>query len=529
MSDHANRRVLIGCPVHQQANVLALFLASLTRLRSEGLDLHYYFVDDNREEASSELLKQFADEQGSGKVTIRYSGMTDVYNRSGVTHCWNEHLVWKVADFKNEMIDYALAERFDYLFLIDSDLLLEEQTLHQLIFAEKDIISEIFWTRWQQEARPQPQVWLRDEYKQWEQQRGEQLNSDQIAERMEQFLNRMQRPGIYEVGGLGACTLISRQALGKGIHFGPISNVSFWGEDRHFCIRAAALGLSLFVDTHCPAYHIYRDEDLPGAEIFLKKSHVPKFSSSSSVTFTEFSDPLPSSIKPRLTLSMVVRNEADRYLREALGRHRRYIQDAVIIDDGSTDGTVEVIQEMLQGLPVRLIRNETSKFSNEITLRKQQWEETLAVKPDWILNLDADEWFEDRFERELESLLSQKDVRVYCFRLYDFWSPTAYRDDQYWSAHHHFRPFLLRYEPELAYRWRETPQHCGRFPENIFELPNGLSELRLKHFGWASAVHRQEKLDRYMQLDPEAKYGWKEQYMSILDPSPGLVEWQEQQ
>ena len=30
-----------------------------------------------------------------------------------------------------------------------------------------------------------------------------------------------------------------------------------FGEDRHFCIRAAALGLSLYVDTHYPAYHIY--------------------------------------------------------------------------------------------------------------------------------------------------------------------------------------------------------------------------------------------------------------------------------
>ncbi|GGG87260.1 glycosyltransferase family 2 protein [Paenibacillus radicis (ex Gao et al. 2016)] len=527
MADRANRRVLVGCPVYQQANVLSLFLTSLNRLRTEGIDLHYYFVDDNQEEASSELLQRFSEQQGSGIVTIRSSGKTDLYNRSGVTHCWNEHLVWKVADFKNEMIAYALAERFDYLFLIDSDLLLEEQTLLQLMSAEKEIISEIFWTRWQQDSRPQPQVWLRDEYKQWEQQRGEQLSNDQIGERLEQFLSRMQTPGIYEVGGLGACTLISRTALEKGVHFGPIRNVSFWGEDRHFCIRAAALGFSLFVDTHYPAYHIYRDEDLPGAERFLQKDHAPESSLTSTITIIEPATPSSSSTSPRLTLSMVVRNEADRYLREALGRHRRYIQDAVIIDDGSTDGTIEVIQEMLQGIPVRLICNETSKFSNEITLRKQQWEETLAVEPEWILNLDADEWFEDRFEHELGLLLSQPDTKTYSFRLYDFWSPTAYRDDQYWNAHHRFRPFLLRYEPGFQYRWKETPQHCGRFPENIFELPNRLSGLRLKHFGWADARHRQEKLNRYMRLDPEAKYGWKEQYMSILDPSPRLVEWQE--
>src|SRR5690606_16148011 len=48
------------------------------------------------------------------------------------------------------------------------------------------------------------------------------------------------------------------------VSFSEIKNLSFWGEDRHFCIRAAALGLSLYVDTNYPAYHIYRESDLEG-------------------------------------------------------------------------------------------------------------------------------------------------------------------------------------------------------------------------------------------------------------------------
>ncbi|RBN36101.1 glycosyl transferase, partial [Priestia megaterium] len=67
------------------------------------------------------------------------------------------------------------------------------------------------------------------------------------------------------------CTLISQKALQKGINFSKISNLTFWGEDRHFCIRAAALGLSLYVDTHYPAYHIYRDTDIKGGQEFLER------------------------------------------------------------------------------------------------------------------------------------------------------------------------------------------------------------------------------------------------------------------
>ena len=53
-------------------------------------------------------------------------------------------------------------------------------------------------------------------------------------------------------------TIKCNKALKLGVSFSIIDNISFWGEDRHFCIRAEALGLKLYVDTVYPAYHIYR-------------------------------------------------------------------------------------------------------------------------------------------------------------------------------------------------------------------------------------------------------------------------------
>ena len=57
------------------------------------------------------------------------------------------------------------------------------------------------------------------------------------------------------------------------------------------------------------------------------------------------------------------------------------------------------------------------------------------------------------------------------------------RKDPLWQAHTVYRPFLIRYREDFAYKWKEAPQHCGRFPANIFELQHELSNLRLKHFG----------------------------------------------
>jgi hypothetical protein len=176
---------------------------------------------------------------------------------------------------------------------------------------------------------------------------------------------------------------------------------------------------------------------------------------------------------------------------------------------------------------VHIVHNPVSKFSNEVTLRKQQWQEVIKTNPDWILILDADEFFETNMRTEIQKLTNQNQIDVWCFRLYDFWNTDQYRDDMYWSAHNYYRPFLMRYKKDFNYTWKESAQHCGRIPMNSLNLPSGRSEMRLKHLGWANEQDRLAKYKRYQELDPGAKHGWKEQYESILDENPHLVAWEE--
>lgn len=568
-------RVLLGSPVHQKPQILQEFLNSLLRLRRERITLDFYFIDDNDDEASSQLLRQFA--PGGSEVFLQSSGFHDAYIRNDTTHFWNSGLVWKVAGFKNLMIRRAEAFGYDYLFLIDSDLILHPDTLLQLIRTEKDIISEVFWTQWQPGTMLQPQVWMHDEYNQWDILPGEKPSQDEINRRFHEFLSRLRQPGIYEVGGLGACTLISRRAIDSGVSYDMIRNISYWGEDRHFCIRAAALGIPLYVDTHHPALHLYRDSDLakvadyirlttaelaaggadagtageaggvtaqlpdaepdaePAAGVWPaaeaeKRLHTEPLSQAEPVPAdaAPAADASPTATKrPKLTLTMIVRNEGQRFLRTVLQEHRKYIDEAVIIDDASTDDTADICREVLQGIPLHLVRNAVSRFSNESELRKQQWAEVVKTNPEWILSLDADEIFEARFARDIESLLREDNCDLFCFRLYDFWDETHYRDDMYWRSHQSYRPFLLRYREDFSYVWNDSPQHCGRLPENVFELSHQLSNLRLKHLGWSRPEYRLDKYLRYMLLDPDGQYGWKEQYQSILDQYPKLVPWTE--
>ncbi|MGE5405052.1 MAG: glycosyltransferase, partial [Candidatus Saccharibacteria bacterium] len=372
------------------------------------------------------------------------------------------------------------------------------------------------WTEWTPGSGKMPQVWLSGHYGfRWGH---ESFNTDETyrAHAIE-FLRQLTVPGVYEVGGLGACTLISRKAIEHGVSFGCVKNVDYWGEDRHFCIRATVLGIGLYVDTHYPAYHIYRESDLVGVEEYRLRVkgdmtlHSTKHKASGN----------------KLTLSMIVHNEAERYLRQVLEHARQYIDNAVIIDDASTDDTVKICREALAGIPLTIIELKHPLFKTENILRKIQWEETIKTNPDWILSLDADEIFEDRLMEEIQSLINQDQFDVFYFRLYDFWDQNHYREDTYWQAHNSYRPLLVRYIPDYEYVWKETALHCGRLPLNITALPGAASSLRIKHLGWAQPADREAKYKRYMESDPEGKYGIMEQYQSILDPEPNLVKWEE--
>lgn len=268
----SHKRILVGSPIRQKPAILKEFLTSLEELEQKGFTLDYYFVDDNELPASSELLNQFSKKQPETTRCYIFSTASadkDLqYVCNEMTHYWKEGLIWKVAAFKDRMIQDALDNKYDYLFLIDSDLVLHPETIQTLMASNKEIVSNIFWTSWTEGSSPLPQVWLTDHYTQYPIEIGEVLSSEEIGKRQQTFLAMLKQPGTYEVGGLGACTLISASALQKGVNFKKVKNITLWGEDRHFCVRAASLGVGLFVDTHHPAYHIYRESCLAGVSDF---------------------------------------------------------------------------------------------------------------------------------------------------------------------------------------------------------------------------------------------------------------------
>ncbi|MGL5084952.1 MAG: glycosyltransferase, partial [Clostridium sp.] len=562
--------------------------------------LSYCFIDDNDNVDSEILLHEFA--KTNNVNFLSNNSQACEYHCDETSHRWSEDLINKVIDFKNRMIDYFLSTDNEYIFFIDSDLVLNKDTLTRLVSLNKDIVSNIFWTQWTPDSAPMPQVWLQDNYNFYIQDRCRNLTPEEVNTKSIEFLEMIKKPGTYEVGGLGACTLINRDPLEAGVNFSFISNVSFFGEDRSFCVRAAVLGYTLYVDTYYPAYHIYRESDLTGVNKYIDDSKNRNFeiiatnsfdkivnyanlvfngttlecefgftestnkmivnvkfyrneNTNGIITYKEFMGKInldisnpenPTTIdyellgeiereipnisrsvtnKPKITLSMIVKNEEKRYLKQVLESLREIVHDAVFIDDGSNDNTVTLIHSVFSDIPHTVIENKTSKFSNEILLRKQQWNETIKTNPNWILFLDADEMFEKNASQELSSLIANPDIDTISFRLYDMWTETHYRSDNLWCAHNTYRPFLIRYQPEFNYIFKEATHHCGRMPMNVLDLNSGTSQIKIKHLGWIGSTNRTEKYKRYLLNDPVGAYGSIQQYISILDDNPNLEPW----
>lgn len=261
-------KVLIASSVRQKKTILEQFLLSLFDLNLNGLDVDYAFVDDNDDKSASNLLRNFRPMQS--RVCFFEAGpIQEPYVRDESNHYWSNSLISRVANNKDSLLQHAIREQYDYILLVDSDLLLHPETVWHLLTCQRDIVSEVFWTRWP-DVQELPNVWLMDEYKLYTTERGEKIDDNEENRRSNYFLKLLRKPGIYKVGGLGACTLISRKALAAGVCFQEIYNLTFQGEDRYFCIRAVAMGFELFADTCYPCYHIYRDSDLDGIPAFLR-------------------------------------------------------------------------------------------------------------------------------------------------------------------------------------------------------------------------------------------------------------------
>ena len=215
-------KVLIAAPLRQDPKIFTEYQKGLDNLiLPDGVIADRYFVVNDCDEVIPYIRDAEFDVVSNDAMVYQ-------------DHVWTGELVSNMAMYRNMTIRKALENGYDYLFSVDTDLVLEEHTLQVLLEDDKDCVAGLFWTNgWSN-------VWMYD-----------QVTGNNLPE--------WQEPGVYRVGGTGALFLIKRKVLEAGVDYTPIPNIrkAVFGEDRHFCIRAVCNGFEIWADSHCLPVHLY--------------------------------------------------------------------------------------------------------------------------------------------------------------------------------------------------------------------------------------------------------------------------------
>jgi len=268
-------KVLCAIPVRKPAVVLRALVETLrwqtTRdpVRLDILFAPNYPEGDPDAADALAVLHEFATDLDRVTVWPNDPPPPGDYGDGPVTRAWQQSAFDRLAEFKNRLLAAAIKYEYDFLWLVDADVLCAPDTLQSLLdAAEVDewklnpqrvlpIVAGVYWTQWQRpregttdRVHAGPQVWLVHPYKL--------AGRGWTEPAFREALVTRQRVRVW---GLGACTLIPRAALLKGVSFarfdglppGPMSE----GEDRHFCAHANQKHITLVADGWPDIYHAY--------------------------------------------------------------------------------------------------------------------------------------------------------------------------------------------------------------------------------------------------------------------------------
>jgi hypothetical protein len=242
-------RILAGSVCKQDYEVLKAHVATM-EWQTGKYRVDLCFVDDNDDEACTALLKEKA--KYYLKANPKPQGAE--YAVTSETHHWSRPMFSWLAEEKQRILDIAEEERYDAVLLVDSDLLLSPDTLDSLWNAKKPVVSGVFWTKWTKDAPPLPQVWLAHPYE-----------LQGMGVEAHEFLGAISERQLQRVAGLGACTLIRADVLGRVGYWPLVDGLPEWGmwqgEDRHFCVKAQRNHVDLWADSWPDIWHCYRPED----------------------------------------------------------------------------------------------------------------------------------------------------------------------------------------------------------------------------------------------------------------------------
>lgn len=202
--------------------------------------------------------------------------------------------------------------------------------------------------------------------------------------------------------------------------------------------------------------------------------------------------------------ALLVRDEAgpDRYLARVLANAASFVDEIVVLDDGSTDDTIKVCQVNNKVSVVESTRSIDGWWGGAVEshARRALWELACqhASPQGWVYVFDADHELVGIEPTQFRELLRTTHVDAWACPLWDCWdSDSTHRVDGFWQAWRSPRVWLARALPGT---WSGRGVHAGHLPLRDWTaglMPPGTA---IRHLGYIKEEHRLRKAERYLNL-----------------------------
>ena len=283
----------------------------------------------------------------------------------------------------------------------------------------------------------------------------------------------------------GFCLMIERYVFDEvGLFDERFSPGGF--EDNDFCIRCAEHGILGLISFSVYVHHFGQKtfQTINVAPLSMRLKYFQKYKKK----------------RAKFVGMYRVKNDADK-LRKSLRNTAKIFDEVVIFDDCSKDDSVE---RVAKEFPV-VIDYYKKKFEKltEVEDRNKLLQMALKRKPDWIMSIDADEWF---FPNTSRALLNRfllypdplvKSLVVHFYTLWD--SPDLWRKDGIFGSMNGPRIFRASQAQKIV-GGGEGGLHCPHIPLDAMTNVT-LTPIKIIHEGYLNQKDRMKKFNWYQTHD----------------------------
>jgi LCP family protein required for cell wall assembly len=222
--------------------------------------------------------------------------------------------------------------------------------------------------------------------------------------------------------------------------------------------------------------------------------------------------------RPRILCLLPVRNE-ERNLREFLAYAASFCDSIAALDDGSTDGTRDLLEtSSLVRLVLSNPRRETCAGWDDGANRNRLLSAAAELEPEWILSIDADERLDADDAATMRAFVESDAVPglAYGFQHVRMWGADGCDPRISWVYR------LFAFEPGQTFP--EQRLHFDPVPVSIERKAWVRTSIRLQHLAAIDKERVRARSAKYREADPEREY--RTDFAGLDRPPEGaLVPW----